>query len=208
MKLYYAPGACSLAPHIALREAGLAFDLEQVDLGAKKAKGGADYLTINAKGVVPALRLDDGEVLTEGGAILQYIADTSPARGLAPEAGTRERYRLMEWINYIATELHKGFAPLFKPNTPDAYKTLVKANLARQFAYLDGKLAGRSALTDAPFTIADAYLFTILNWSNVLQIDLAPYPNLKAFMARVAARPKVKEALEAEGLLKAAASAA
>jgi glutathione S-transferase len=205
MKLYYAPGACSLATHIALREAGLAFDLEQVDLGAKKAKSGADYLTINAKGAVPALRLDDGEVLTEGGAILQYIADKSPGRGLAPEAGTRERYRLMEWINYIATEVHKGFSPLFKPNTPDAYKTVVKANLARQFAYLDGKLAGRTALTDAPFTIADAYLFTILNWSNVLQIDLAPYPNLKAFMARVAARPKVKEALEAEGLLKAAA---
>jgi glutathione S-transferase len=205
MKLYYAPGACSLAPHIALREAGLAFTLEPVDLGAKKAKGGADYRAINAKGVVPALLLDDSEVLTEGAAILQYVADQAPGSGLAPPAGSRERYRLQEWLNYIATELHKGFAPLFKPNTPDAYKAVVKENLARQFAYLDGKLAGRTALTDAPFTIADAYLFTILNWSNFLKIDLAPYPNVRAFMARVAARPKVKEALQAEGLLEAAA---
>ncbi len=205
MKLYYTPGACSLAPHIALREAGLAFDLEQVDLGAKKAKTGADYLAVNVKGVVPALRLDDGEVLTEAGAILQYIADAVPQSGLAPAAGTRERYRLQEWINYIATEVHKGFAPLWKPATPEEYRRIVKENLARQFAYLDGKLAERTALTDAPFTIADAYLFTILNWTNFHQIDLSPYPNVKAFMARVAARPKVKEAMQAEGLLKAAA---
>ncbi len=205
MKLYYAPGACSLAPHIALREAGLKFDLEQIDLGTKKSKSGGDYRAVNTKGAVPALLLDDSEVLTEGAAILQYIADQAPGSRLAPPAGSRERYRLMEWLNYIATELHKGFAPLFKPNTPDAYKSIVKESLGRQLAYLDGKLKERGALTDAPFTIADAYLFTILNWSNILKIDLSPYPNVQAFMERVAARPKVQEALRAEGLLKAAA---
>src|ERR1700684_2217157 len=144
MKLYYAPGACSLSVHIALQEAGLPYDLEAVDLKAKKTKGGTDYLTINPKGSVPALALDDGGVLTEAANVVQYVADKAPGAKLAPAAGSKERYRLMEWLNYIATELHKGFSPLFKPNTPDAYKTIVKENLAKQFAYLDKQLGGRN----------------------------------------------------------------
>jgi glutathione S-transferase len=205
MKLYYAPGACSLAPHIALREAGLPFELSLVDFQAgKNTQDGKDYLSINPKGAVPALQLDDGEVLTEAAVLLQYIADKATTRALAPAAGTKERYRLQEWLNYIATEVHKGFGPLWKPNTPDAYKAIVKENLATQFRYLDKALAGRDYLTGGTFTIADVYLFTILNWTKFHKIDLAPYPALQAFMQRVTARPKVKEALQAEGLLKAA----
>jgi glutathione S-transferase len=205
MKLYFSPGACSLSAHIALREAGLPFDLEQVDLKAKKTKDGADYLSINPKGSVPALALDDGGVLTEAGTVVQYVADKAKGTQLAPAAGSKESFRLREWLNYIATELHKGFSPLFKPNTPEEYKKIVKENLAKQFAYLDKQLAGRNYLMGDNFTVADGYLFTILNWSNFHQIDLSPYPNVKAFMARVSARPKVQEALKAEGLLKAAA---
>ncbi len=205
MKLYYSPGACSLSVHIALQEAGLPYDLEAVDLKAKKTKGGTDYLTINPKGSVPALALDDGGVLTEAANVVQYVADKAPGTKLAPAAGSKERYRMMEWLNYIATELHKGFSPLFKPNTPDAYKTIVKENLAKQFAYLDKQLAGRNYLMGENFTVADGYLFTILNWSNHHQIDLGAYPNVKAFMARVSARPKVQEVLKSEGLIKAAA---
>jgi glutathione S-transferase len=205
MKLYYAPGACSLAPHIALREAGLPFELSPVDFQAgKKTPDGKDFLSINPKGAVPALALDDGEVLTEAAVLLQYVADKGNNRTLIPATGTKERYRLQEWLNYIATEVHKGFGPLWKPNTPDAYKAIVKENLATQFKYLDKALAGRDYLTGGTFTIADAYLFTILNWTKFHKIDLAPYPALQAFMQRVAARPKVKEALQAEGLLKAA----
>jgi glutathione S-transferase len=205
MKLYYAPGACSLAPHIALRESGLPFELSLVDFQAgKKTRDGKDFLSINPKGAVPALQLDDGEVLTEAAVLLQYIADKADNRTLVPAAGSKERYRLQEWLNYIATEVHKGFGPLWKPNTPDAYKAIVKENLATQFKYLDKALAGRDYVTGVTFTIADAYLFTILNWTKFHKIDLAPYPAVQAFMQRVAARPKVKEALQAEGLLKAA----
>jgi glutathione S-transferase len=205
MKLHYAPGACSLAPHIALREAGVPFELSLVDFQAgKKTQDGRNLLSINPKGAVPTLELDDGEVLTEAAVLLQYIADKANSRTLVPAAGTKERYRLQEWLNYIATEVHKGFGPLWKPNTPDAYKAIVKENLANQFKYLDKALAGRDYLTGGTFTIADAYLFTILNWTKFHKIDLAPYPALQAFMQRIAARPKVKEALQAEGLLKAA----
>jgi glutathione S-transferase len=203
MKLFYMPGACSLAPHIALREAGLPFDLVQVDR-SKKTSGGEDYLTINVKGAVPAVKLDDGQVLTEAAVIQQYIADKAPAKKLAPAAGTPERYRLQEWLNYIASEMHKGIGQLFNPAMPDDYKETVKKNLAaRQFAYVDKALAGRDYLM-GDFTIADGYLFTVLNWTNFHKIDLSAFPNITAFMKRVAARPAVQAAMSAEGLLKAA----
>jgi glutathione S-transferase len=204
MKLYYSPGACSLAPHISLRESGVAFQLEQVDLKAKKTKSGADYLAINPKGVVPTLALDDGDVLTEAAVVVQFIADQAPNTRLAPPFGTRERYHVAEWLNYIATELHKGFSPLFKPDTPDAYRNIVHRNLAKQFDYVDLRLTGRTYLTGETFTVADAYLFTILNWTRVLKIDLTAYLNVSAFMTEVAARPKVREAMQAEGLKMAA----
>ena len=203
MKLYYAPGACSLAPHIALREAGFPVELVKVSFPARTTEAGDDYTDVNPKGTVPALRLDDGTVLTEAAVIQQYIADLAQVNKLAPSAGTRERYRVAEWLNYIATELHKGLAPLWKSDTPDAYKTIAKQNLEKQFAYLEKRLAGRDYLNGA-FSVADGYAFTVLNWAKLLQIDLKPYANVSAFMARVAARPAVREALKAEGLLKAA----
>jgi glutathione S-transferase len=203
MKLYYMPGACSLAPHIALREAGLPVDLEQVDR-SKKTASGADYLTINPKGAVPAVRLDDGQVLTEAAIIQQYIADKVPAKKLAPAAGTPERLRLQEWLNYIASELHKGIGQLFNPAMPDDYKEAVKKGLAaRQFAHLEKALAGRDYLL-GDFTIADGYAFTVLNWTKLHKIDLSAFPNVVAYMQRVAARPAVQAAMTAEGLLKAA----
>jgi glutathione S-transferase len=200
MKLYFAPGACSLSPHIVLREAGLTFDLESVDLKAKKLKNGADYYQINPKGQVPLLALDNGEMLTEGPAIVQYIADIAPASGLVPPAGSKERYRAQEWLNFISSELHKNFSPLFRPNTPEDYKSIAKENLANRFAYVDKHLSNRPYLVGDKFTVADAYLFTILNWAKFQSIDLAPWPNLLKFMSRVGERPKVKEALRAEGL--------
>jgi glutathione S-transferase len=203
MKLFYMPGACSLAPHIALREAGLPFDLELVDR-SKKTGSGADYWTINPKGAVPAVKLDDGQVLTEAGVIQQYIADKVPAKKLAPAAGTPERYRLQEWLNYIASELHKGIGQLFNPAMPDDYKEAVKKGLAaRQFAYLEKALAGRDYLL-GDFTIADGYAFTVLNWTKLHKMDLTAFPNVVAYMQRVAARPAVQAAMSAEGLLKAA----
>ncbi|MBM3525495.1 MAG: glutathione transferase GstA, partial [Alphaproteobacteria bacterium] len=201
MKLYYSPGACSLSPHIILREAGLAFDVEKVDLKAKKTEKGADFTTINAKGQVPTLQLDSGEILTEGPVIVQYIADQKPGAGLAGAAGTMERYRVQEWLNHITSELHKGFSPLFRPNTPDAYKDIAKANLAAKFDGLEKHLAGRQYLMGDKFTVADAYLFTVVGWTKFVGVDLAKWPKLAAYHARVAARPKVQEALKAEGLL-------
>jgi glutathione S-transferase len=204
MKLYCMPAACSLAPHIAFREAGLPFDLELVN-GSKKTKGGEDYLTINPKGAVPAVKLDDGQVLTEAAVIQQYIADKAPGKKLAPAAGTVERYRLQEWLNYIASELHKGIGQLFNPAMPADYKEAVKKGLtSKQFAYIDKALAGRNYLM-GDFTVADGYLFTVLNWTNFHNIELSAFPNITAFMTRVAARPAVQEAMKVEGLLKAAA---
>jgi glutathione S-transferase len=200
--LYFAPGACSLSPHIALREAGLPFTLEQVDLGTKKTKSGADFLKVSAKGQVPVLQFDGGEQLTEGPAIVQYIADQAPAAGLAPTNGTVARYHLQEWLNYVTSELHKGFSPLFNPKTPDAYKAMVKENLAARFTHLDKHLAGRQYLLGDKFSVADAYCFTVVGWSKYHDIDLGKWPNLKAYMDRVAARPKVQEAMKAEGLIK------
>jgi glutathione S-transferase len=200
MKLYYTPGACSMAPHIALCEAGLPYQLEKVDLAAKTTEGGADYTGINPKGYVPALVRDDGQVLTEVSAVVQYIADQAPGSGLAPQPGTPERYKLLEWLGFIATELHKGFGPLWKPDTPDAYKPIVRDNLAKRFGYLDGQLVDRDHLMGSGFTVADAYCFTILNWTNFHSIDLTPFPNVGAYVGRVAARPKVQQAMREEGL--------
>jgi glutathione S-transferase len=202
MKLYFSPGACSLSPHIVLRESGLPFDLEQVDLRAKKTKSGGDFFQVNPKGMVPVLTLDDGDVLTEGPAIVQYLADKAPASGLAPAAGTKERYHVQEWLNFVTAEIHKNFSPLFRPNTPDDYKPIAKENLAVRFGFLDKHLAGRQYLMGDKFTVADAYLFTVLNWTKYQSIDLGQWPSLKAYWDRVGARPKVQEALKAEGLVK------
>jgi glutathione S-transferase len=204
MKLYFSPGACSMSPHIVLRESGVPFELEQVDLKAKKTKAGDDFKAINPKGMVPVLKLDSGEVLTEGPAIVQYIADQKPGAGLAPAAGTIERARLQEWLNFITSELHKNFTPLFKPNTPEDYKPIARDNLAERFGFLDKQLAGKKYLMGDSFTVADAYCFTVLGWTKYQNIDLAPWPNVTAYVARVAERPKVKEAMQAEGLTKAA----
>lgn len=200
MKLYFAPGACSLSPHIALHEAGIAHQSEKVDLRLKKTAGGADFLAINPKGQVPAFVLDDGTVLTEGPAIVQYIADKAPASGLAPANGTNERYQLQEWLNYIATELHKGFGPFFKPNTPDAYKAILREAIDARFAHVEKALEGKDYLMGAKFTVADGYLFVMLRWADGVKIDITALKNLVAHKARVHARPGVQAALKAEGL--------
>jgi len=202
MKLYISPGACSLSPHIVVSEAGINVELEKVNLAEHKTASGQDYMTINPKGYVPALRLDDGSVLTEGPAIVQYLADQKPGSGLIPPAGAIDRYRVQEWLNFIGTELHKNFGALFNKATPDATKETAKANITRRLAYLNDRLAGKQYLMGSNFTVADAYAFTIVNWTNFVGIDLKPYPNLAAYMARVAARPKVLETLKAEGLAK------
>jgi glutathione S-transferase len=202
MKLYYSPGACSLSPHIVVSETGINVELEKVNLAEHKTASGQDYMTINPKGYVPALRLDDGSVLTEGPAIVQYLADQKPGSGLIPAAGSIDRYRVQEWLNFIGTELHKNFGALFNKATPDATKEGAKASITKRLAYLDEKLAGKQYLMGSNFTVADAYAFTIVNWTNFVGIDLKPYPNLAAYMARVAARPKVLETLKSEGLAK------
>ena len=204
MKLYYTPGACSLSPHIALLEAGLPYDLVKVDLRAKKLENGDDYLTVNPKGQVPALRLDSGELITEGPVIIQMIADKANDKNLAPARDSAERYKLLEWLNFITTELHKNFSPLFQPVIPDDVKTFFKDRLIAKFKYIDGQLAGRDYLLGKQFTVADGYLFVMLAWADRLQLDLSGLSNLMAYKARIAARPKVKEAMTKEGLLKAA----
>ena len=201
MKLYYSPGACSLAPHIALQEIGVPYTTAKVDLLRHKLADGTDYYTINPKGYVPMLELPDGERLTEAAVILQYIADRKPGE-LAPVFGTMERYRLMEWLNFIATELHKQFGPLWYPTTPEATKEAQRKKLATRFETLSKTLAKQPYLTGDKFTIADAYLFTVLNWAGMLNVDLGPFPVLRDYIARVAARPKVQQAMKAEGLLK------
>jgi len=201
MKLYYSPGACSLSPHIVLHEAGLHFELEKVNLGSKKTASGADYNDINPKRYVPALEMNNGQLLTEGAAIVQHIADLVPERKLAPPAGTLERYRLQEWLNYIATEIHKGFGPLFNPKTTEKTKAATKEHLARRIGFVAEHLAGKDYLLGKTFSVADAYLFTLLRWSEMLHFDLSPWPVLIIYMNRVAARPAVKAAMQAEGLI-------
>lgn len=202
MKLYYSPGACSLSPHIVLREAGLAFDLEKTSTKDKTTASGADYWKINTKGYVPALQLDSGEILTEGPAIVQYIADQKPESGLAPRAGSMERYRLQEWLNFITSEMHKGIGGMFNPAMPAEFKAVVIGNVEKRLAWIDGQLKGKDYLMGAQFTVADAYLFTVLRWTGFMKISLEQFPEIKAYMARVEARPRVQEALVAEGLKK------
>jgi glutathione S-transferase len=202
MKLYYSPGACSLSPHIVLREAGLPFEIERVFFSTKKTASDVDFTTINPKAQVPTLVLDDGSILTEGPAIVQYIADLAPNAKLVPAAGTVERYRLMEWLNFISTELHKGFSPLFNKNCPDSWKEHVRATLAARFAIVTEALQGHDFLFGDTFSVADAYLFTVLGWTKYTGIDLAAWPVLAAYRERIAARPAVHAAQEAEGLLR------
>jgi glutathione S-transferase len=204
MKLYYAPGACSLSPHIALLEAGLPYDLVKVDLRAKKLENGDDFLAVNPKGQVPALKLDSGELVTEGPIIVQMIADKA-GKGLAPARDSAERYKLLEWLNYITTELHKNLGPMFSPVLKDDAKAFFKDRTMGKFKYLETALAGRDYLMGKQFTVADGYLFTMLMWAtDRLGFDFSDMPNLVAYKARVAARPKVQEALKKEGLMKAA----
>jgi glutathione S-transferase len=202
MKLFYTPGASSLFPHIVLCELGLPHDLEKVDLKRHATADGRDYYAINPKGYVPALQLDDGQLLTEGPAIVQYLADLKPEAGLLPPAGTLERARVQEWLTFIGTEIHKSFSPLFRADASEDWKAAARANVDRRLGYVDQALAGREHLTGSQFSVADAYLFTVLSWARYMQIDLAPWPALAAFQARVAARPAVQAALQSEGLLK------
>ena len=202
MKLYYSPGACSLSPHIALHEAGLAHTPVLASTKSHKLQDGTDYYCINPLGYVPMLELDDGTRLREGPAIAQYIADQVPAKQLAPQNGTLQRYRLQEWLTFIGTELHKGFSPLFNPATPEEYKTIARNKLTERLAWVNEQLAGKPYLMGEQFTVADGYLFTVTNWSPVVGVDLAPYAHLNAYRERVAARPAVKAAMQAEGLLK------
>ncbi|HEY0625454.1 MAG TPA: glutathione transferase GstA [Allosphingosinicella sp.] len=200
MKLYFTPGACSQAPHIVLREAGLAFEPVMVDLKAKRTASGDDYRAINAKGGVPALGLDTGEVLTENAAILQYLADQAGGDLALPEKGI-ERYRLLEWLNYLATEVHKGFGPFWNPATPDSYKEATRAQLAGKFDYLERAIGDGPYLLGDRFSVLDAYAFTLLNWTRIHDIDIGRWPGLVAYLERVGARPAVQETLRAEGLI-------
>jgi glutathione S-transferase len=202
MKLYYLPAACSLASNIALREAGLAFELVKVNRHTKRAADGVDYNEVNPKGYVPALALDNGEVLTENVAVLQYIADRNPAARLAPAAGTMERYRLIEWLAFINSEVHKSFSPLFRADAPEDTKQYARDNVALRLGYLQRAWGARSFLMGEQFTVADAYLFTVLSWGAHVKLDLGQWPALESFLLRVGARPAVIAALAAEGLSK------
>lgn len=204
MKLYFSPGACSLSPHIVAKELGIDLTLEKVELSTKKLADGADYLAINPKGYVPALGLDNGELLTEGPAIVQYLADSKPEAGLAPKNGTFERYRLQEMLGYLNSELHKTYATLFSPKLPAETRQDREDYLRKRYAPIETQLAGRSYLFGDSFTVADAYLFTVTSWAKFIKLDLSAFPNLLAFQDRAAARPAVQAALVAEGLRPAA----
>ena len=200
MKLYYSPGACSLSPHIALLEAGLAHNLAKVDLKAKKLEDGSDFLQVNPKGQVPTLQLDDGTILTEGPVIVQAIADKASGKNLAPANGTTERYRLQEWLNFLTSELHKNFSPLFAPVLTDETKQFFRDRLMGKMKHIDNKLTGNDYLMGSQFSVADGYLYTMLRWADAHKFDLAALTNLTAYKARVAARPQVQAALKSEGL--------
>lgn len=202
MKLYYSPGACSLSPHIVLREAGLDVQLVLASTKTKKLQDGSDFYAINPKGSVPVLELDSGERLTEGPAIVQYIADQVPAKELAPANGSWARYRLQEWLNFITSELHKGFSPLFNPAIPEESKAVSRAKLVERLTWVNEQLEGRQFLMGDQFTVADAYLFTVSNWASLVGVDITGLATLAAYRARVGARPAVVEAMKAEGLLK------
>lgn len=202
MKLYLSPGACSMAAHIVLSELGLAADVEEVALRSQRTKGGEDYRRVNPKGYVPALALDGGEVLTEVAVILQYLADRKPEAGLLPKAGTLERYRVLEWLNFISSEIHKQFGPFFNPKITPEWRENQLGLLARRFDYVSAQLGDKAYLMGDKFTLADAYLFTILGWHQFADIDLGKWPVLKDYYARVAARPAVQATMKAEGLIK------
>lgn len=202
MKLYYSPGACSLSVHITLREAGLPFDLVLASTKTHKLKDGTDYYTINPKGYVPLLELDNGERLTEVAAIQQYVADQVPEKNLAPAWGTMARYRLQEWLTFAGTELHKAYSPLFNPGSSDEIKNAAKSRINGRLAYVNDQLAGKSYLLGEAFSVADTYLYVVANWSQHVGVDLTPFPHLTAFIARMSARPTVQAALKAEGLIK------
>jgi glutathione S-transferase len=201
MKLFYTPGACSMACHITLRELALPFDLIKVDLATGRMETGEDFRILNSKGYVPALKLDNGALLTENQVILQYLVDQVPATDLAPPQGTLERYRLMEWLAFIATELHKGFGPLWNRDLPKEIHQLAKERLGKQFGFVEKTLSGHEWLLGEKFTIADAYLFTVLHWAHVLKMDLSPWPVLESYIHRVSNRPQVKATLVSEGLI-------
>ena len=204
MKLYYSPAACSQAVHIALREAGVAAGLAKVDLATYKLEDGSDYKAVNPRGYVPLLELDDGSRHTEVAALLQYVADLAPASGLIPAFGTRERFEVLQWLTFVSSELHKVFSPwLWHKETADSTRAAVKEKLAARFAELDQRLEGRTYLTGDAFTVADAYCFTIVSWAPMLGMGLKAYPNLQAYLQRVAERPAVQQVLRAEGLAKA-----
>jgi glutathione S-transferase len=202
MKLYYSPGACSLSPHIALREAGLAFEPVLASTKSHKLQDGTDYYGINPLGYVPMLELDDGTRLREGPAIVQYIADLAPTKNLAPANGTLSRYRLQEWLTFIGTEMHKTYSPMFNPNMPEEAKAIFRTKLQSRYEWLNGELEGKSYLMGEHFTVADGYLFTVTNWTKPTGVDISPYANVQAWHARVGARPAVQEAMKTEGLLK------
>jgi glutathione S-transferase len=202
MKLFYAPGACSLASHIVAQELGIKLDLDKVNLSTKTADSGADFAALNPKGYVPALQLDDGSVLTEGTAIVQYLADSKSGAKLAPVNGTIDRYRLQALLGYINSELHKSFSPLFNPAASPETRAERQAYLRKRYAYIENELKGKSYLMGENFTVADAYLFTVTNWATMVKLDLSEFPNLMAFQRRVAARPAVIAAMTAEGLIK------
>jgi glutathione S-transferase len=202
LKLYYSPGACSLSPHIVLRESGLPFTPVLASTKTHKLADGTDYYTINPKGYVPLLELDDGQRLAEGPAIVQYVADKVPEKKLVPAWGTMERYRVMEWLTFIGTEIHKSFSPLFNPAMPEEGKAIYRQKVLDRLKYVDGLLAGKQYLMGDTFTVADAYLFTVSRWSPFVGVDITGLANLNAYIARVNARPAVQEALKAEGLLK------
>ena len=202
MKLYYSPGACSLSPHIVLIEAGLAFEPVLANLKTHQLQDGSDYYAVTPKGQVPLLELDDGQRLTEGPVILQYIADQVPAKSLAPAAGTMERYRLQEWLNFITSELHKGIGGLFAPGMPEEAKALMRSRAGDKLRWVDARLEGRPYLMGDAFSLPDAYLFTVVSWTARVGIDITPLKHLGAFMARMTARPAVQAAMKSEGLLK------
>ena len=200
MKLYYSPGACSQAAHIVLHETGFSHDSVAVDLRAKTTADGSDYLRTNPKGAVPALELENGEVLTENAVILQYLGDRSGSSDLFPPPGDFRRYRVLEWANFVATELHKGFSPLFTPNASSEWKQAARDQLAKKFDYVERQVGSGPFLTGEQFTIADAYLFVMLGWTAVTDIDLARWPKLTAFRERAAQRPSIRQVLQFEGL--------
>ncbi|MBX7230561.1 MAG: glutathione transferase GstA [Bdellovibrionales bacterium] len=197
MKLYFSPGACSMASHMVIQELGLKCEIVKVDLSTKKFSGG-NFLSINPRGQVPTLQLDNGEILTEGAVIMQYLADQAPEKNLIPKAGTFERYRCQEWLNYIATEVHKNFSPLWDKNLPEETKTVFKTNLTRRFEFLNEKIKGKTFLMGTTFTVADCYLYTVLSWVHYLKIDLTPWTNLMGYMEKIKHRPATMATFKAE----------